>query len=122
MFSRKKPLDPPGHISLEEIEADLASFSSQQSSHQYPSTNTKQIIEEVTDELNSEGKLQLSSFWKLFKVFSSQFVEMEEKVEKIDEMKSEIEGEVKELKELREDAEKEIQETYEKVLKIKTPQ
>lgn len=123
MFYRKKPLEVPATLSLEDIEGDLASFSSQQNGLQIFTPNAKQVIEEIiNDEKSSDEKLEISMWWKIFKLFQSQFRDMEERAEKIDEMKAVIEAEVDELKEKRELLKNEIQENYGKVLKLKTPQ
>lgn len=119
MFSRKKAQEAPTVISLEEIEADLASFSSQQSSLQAFTPSSKQ---ELVDEILEEENLEISTWWKIFKIFQSQFRDIQSRASEIDELKSVIGSQTDELKEKRELLVNEIEENYQKVLKLKTPE
>lgn len=120
MFTRKKKLESPAMMSFAEIESDLDSFSNQQSSNILFSPTNKQLINEILDE--KEDNLQISSWWKLFKVFQNQLREIEEKAAKIDESKIVINSQLDELKEKRELLKNEIDVNYHKVLKLKTPE
>lgn len=120
MFSRKKKLEAPAMMSFADIESDLDSFSHQQSSNALFSPSNRQLINEILDE--KEENLDISSWWKLFKVFQNQFHEIEEKAAKLDDSKNVINTQLNELKEMRELLKNEIDENYHKVLKLKTPE
>lgn len=120
MFSRKKKHEAPAMMSFADIESDLDSFSNQQNSNALFSPSNQQLINEVLDE--KEEVLEISSWWKLFKVFQNQFRELEDKAAKIDEMKNVINENLQDLKEKRELLRNEIDDNYHKVLKLKTPE
>lgn len=124
MFSKKKTPAPPPMMSLEDIEADLASFSTQQSLHNSFNFATKQLIDEILSEKseNENAEIDDLTWWKLFKVFQNQFLEIEERAKNIKEMKTVIESQKEELKEKRDLLETEIEELYHIVLKLKTPE
>lgn len=118
MFSRKTK-EAPTVISLEEIENDLASFSSQQSKMTFTSS-AQELVDEVLEEKTEN--IEISTWWKIFKIFQNQFQDIEERAKDIDELKSVIGAQVDELKEKRELLVNEIDENYQKVLKLKTPE